>query len=336
MTGILLPDGFTVEIPDDPYQAFLDVAQTWTADQTFALSTQLSFRDSDNFIHSNTDDQITINAVDLIKFGLSGINELQLSGELLKFIQGANSVALNWATTSELDVEIDDTAEYTFTANDFYPVTTDAQDSGLATNRWDGTYSQFTNSSHATDPSSQVANFWYSEADKAHKLECDAGILYDVCAFQGPVADSVVADTTTKTAFTQTYDIAANSLVAGTTYEFWFSGDLSTDASIDYEWFLAGDAVSILATGVAAQTAVSAKSWFVHGYFTCRSIGASGTIQANAVFGYNRAGSIPALTSLLSTHDTTQVITIAAQVQMSVAGLGKSATMKQFILKKLT
>ncbi len=196
-------------------------------------------------------------------------------------------------------------------------------------------YMEVLNALRATDPSAEVGNFWYNEAEKAHKVENDAGIFNATASVSLTTIDRVVFNSTAEESFADTFDIKANSLVVGTTYEFWFGGDLDTDATIDYQWFLLGDAVKLMSTGVVSQTAVTDESWFVHGFFTCRSIGATGTIQCNAIFGCPRVGASTITSTTLSTHDTTQIITIAAAVQMSVAGFSKACSMKQFIFKKV-
>ncbi len=322
------------------------VVYSWDKDGDITAKTltlpdtgEIFLGNTNQFLHATSATGVTLNAATSIALGIAGSPEVRIQTDNLFFVHATGpsiESGFNWATLREIDVFIDGTAEVTFTDGTIEPVLDSDIDLGTASLRFQIGYLEVLNASHATDPTAEVGNFWYNEAENAHKLECLAGIFFDVCAFQGPIADSVVSDTTTKTAFTQTYTIKANSLIARTTYEFWFSGELTTDATMNYEWSLAGGAVLTMRTGTASQTTISDEAWFVHGYFTCRSIGLAGTIQCNAQYGIPGRGGNVVSKGILSTHDTTQDITIAAQVEMGLAGAGKTCTMKQFILKKVT
>ena len=98
----------------------------------FVGATKLFFRDGDNYIHSNTTDEMLLNGVDVVNIALAGTAEAKFSANILNFAQGANSVELNWSTASELDVVVDTVAQVTFTNGTFEPVTTNDIDLGTS------------------------------------------------------------------------------------------------------------------------------------------------------------------------------------------------------------
>lgn len=303
----------------------------WTAD------TKLYLNNVNQWLSAFSATRVMLNGATEIAFNIGGGLQLLLSANTLLFDQGFGDVGFDWTETSELDVQIDSTSEYTFTANEFYPITTDVQDDGLATNRWDGVYSQFVNPSHATNPSTQVGNLWYNETTNTHRMEADDGIHNIVGAESLITADDVVSNKSTKTYFTTgTKDIAANSLVVGSCYEFWASGKLTTDATITYTWGFDLDSVVIVSSVALTQVADTTAGWVLHGFFTVRTVGITGTVQGNAFVIYPRGDAEEIDTPATATVDTTQTLTARCWVQMSVAGAGKTCTAQQIILKKVS
>ena len=92
MNGILLPDGFTVEIPDDPYQAFLDVANTWSANQLLSGTNELQFDSSINHIKATAAGTVLLNANATLNLGIAGGTEVQLTASGLDVVNTVRGV----------------------------------------------------------------------------------------------------------------------------------------------------------------------------------------------------------------------------------------------------
>ncbi len=314
-----------------------NAANTWSANQLLSGTTALNFKDTDYSIGQFAGGLLKYDALVQHRFDIGGAFFMSVGADVVLFEQngGLNNITFDFSTDAELDIQVDSGSTFKFTADDFYPTTTDVTDNGKAANRWDRTYGQVCNFSHATNPDAEVGNIWFNETTKTHRMEADDGIHNIVGAEALTTADETVVNDSTEYVFADTKDIAADSLVVGSAYEWIARGKLATDATINFTFRFKLDNVIIVTPGAISQVSGSG-GWFLKGEFTVRSIGATGTVQGNGDVGTPRGGSIPFSTPGPATVDTTQTLTASFGVQMSVAGAFKSVTLQQFIIKKIS
>lgn len=262
--------------------------------------------------------------------------EMFLDSNKLTLAQGPSSVAFDFATAAQLDLVLSGTTYFEWTSAAFLPTTTKVTDMGSDSQRFDLTYTQVVNVLHATNPSTEEGNFWYNEATNTHRIEA-ADAIHNVVGGESLLtSDSLVINLSSKVYFSGTKDIAANSLVVGSSYEFVASGSLTCGATITYTWTADLDSVEVVDYDANTQTSVSGQAWEIRGQFTVRSIGATGTVQGGGSYGYPRGGGNVPTSTTLATVDTTQALTFRVSVQMSVASFSHSCTCEQIILKKVS
>ena len=154
-------------------------------------------------------------------------------------------------------------------------------------------------------------------------------------------AGNTVANTTTKTAFTSSYTIPANTLQVGSVIRIRVFGVYSTNVvapNIIATVNLNG--TDYLTTGsITAVAAVTNGGWNGEGLFVIDSIGVSGTIEAQAFLNFATAATTSLSVSLTNTStqtiDTTinQVITLSAQ--WSAANASNSVTLREITIDVL-
>ena len=324
-----------VDAEDHLYALLKDGTRNLEGDWLVDSDKQIRFRDTSQGIGSSGSSTLDMDAASQINFNIGGVTEAFVKQSLLNFTQDGSNVALDWTIDDQLKVKIGPTLIHKFTIDSLEPVTDTGANLGRTTARYGNVYSDAVSPSTATDPSDDIAgDMWFNETKKTHRLLAADATHNIVGAEALTTANDTVTNTVTETLFADTKDIAANSLVVGAAYEWAAWGKLSTSGTVDFTFRLKLDAVVVVDSGTLGQS--GAGGWFLKGYFTVRSIGASGTVQGNAEVGYPNGGSGPVFTSVPVTVDTTQILTAAVSVEMGTANPFNNAVLQQFILKKVS
>jgi len=367
--GSITDHGSLGGLTDDDHTQYLlgDGTRDVTGDMLFTGTSKLQFDNTGHYLHAPDANTFLVNVDVTLKLSIGSTEQVILETDVLrpatdnlldigttsKYIKdvyanryyvGATGEYIYSSAGNYLDlnatlfaqIRLSGTAYHLFASTGYYPLTTDVNDIGSAGLRMDQVYCQQLNASHTTNPTSPVdGSLWYNETLKALQFNNDDAQWAVGGGVSFITSDSTATNTSAKFYFAGTKDIAANSLVVGACYEFVVSGKLTTDATISYTFGVDLDATQIVASTAKSQTSDSNAAWTFRGEFTVRSIGGSGTVQATAFLITPRFDAEEVDSPSAITVDTTQVLTFKPWVRMTAAGLGKSATAQNIILRRV-
>jgi len=150
--------------------------------------------------------------------------------------------------------------------------------------------------------------------------------------FTAVVSSTVVANTTTRTVFDQTYTLPVNSLAVGDVLQFIGSGTTAAvTAAFSFDVSFGGTALAATADAV-----VSNNGWSVVAEVTVRAIGAAGTAQlAAGLTGGPIANTLGGRSVVTTGIDTTATNVLGVAVTMDTAGAGITAGLSTLTIRKI-
>jgi hypothetical protein len=148
-------------------------------------------------------------------------------------------------------------------------------------------------------------------------------------------AGNTVANTVTETAFTSSYDIPANALVAGSVIRVQLRGNYGTDAvapTIRIRVKL--DSTTIIdTTATTLASAITGRGWEADIQAVARTVGATGTVNAQALLEFSTAATTGLLVNVPNTGtssvDTTTAQTVTVTVEWGTADADNTITLQQ-------
>lgn len=151
-------------------------------------------------------------------------------------------------------------------------------------------------------------------------------------------AGNTVANTTSETAFTSTYDIAANSLAVGTVVRIKLYGIYGTDAvPPTLRLRVKLDSTTVLdTTAVTLTAALADDGWTADIQCVVRAIGASGSVDSQGLFEFSSAVADGQLVntpnSTAAVIDTTAAQTVSVTAQWGAADADNTVTLRQIAI----
>lgn len=192
--------------------------------------------------------------------------------------------------------------------------------------------------STGTDPAN-VGGLTYDTDVKAPTLKTDAGLYRLVGCLSSTTADSSsIANTTTPTNFSQTFDIPANSLTAGkvirVTYHLLYS--VTGTPTFQLRQLLDSTMIADSGSGVATGPGTTNQPIRVVSEIICRSVGGSGTVVVETHASWRNSNGISAIGSTGPvTVDTTQPLTINLEWTWSAASASNTVKIQGMMVEGL-
>lgn len=152
-------------------------------------------------------------------------------------------------------------------------------------------------------------------------------------------AGNTVANTTTETAFTSTYDIPTNTLAVGSVIRIKLWGTYSTDAVLapTIRGRLKLDATTVIDTGtITAIIGATNRGWSGEAQLVVTATGGSGSVDSQGLVEFSTAATAALLVNAPNTAgiavDTTQALTASVTVQWGTADADNTITLRQMAI----
>lgn len=149
-------------------------------------------------------------------------------------------------------------------------------------------------------------------------------------------AGNTVANTTTETAFASTFDIPANSLAVGSVIRIKLLGRFSTTGTPTLRLRIKLDATTYIDTTAVTTVTATNFGFVTDAQLVVTAIGASGTIDAQALTELGTAATTGQVVNSVNTAgittDTTQALSVTVTAQWSAASASNTVTLHQMAI----